>query len=253
MNLRSKLKRLGDTRRTRSQSAAGEGTRERLIQVARQLFAERGYHHVTVRDISQLAEANLAAVGYHFGDKLSLYRTVAQLGLESLRSAGERAVAPAELSAEEKIRHYVHSYLPRIIRPEGQVEWFQRVIRHEMAQPTPIAQELSEQIFRPRMQYLANLVAEIMDCSADDRRVQHAVFSIQAQCMFYVRDSFRSIVFASWPTQTPDEIRAAADHIADFSLAGIRALRPKPSGQQIRRGPESRGASGARSKRRLRD
>jgi hypothetical protein len=137
----------------------------------------------------------------------------------------------------------VHHYLPRMIQPEAHVEWFQRLIRHEMAQPTPIAQEIADKIFRPRMQYLAQLVAEVLECEQDDRRVQHSVFSIQAQCMFYVRDSFRNLVFTNWPPQTPEEIRAAADHIADFSLAGIRALGKKRAGSPRR--------SGARARRRV--
>jgi AcrR family transcriptional regulator len=249
VSLRSKVGGLGDPRRGRARAPAGaarprpalgEGTRERLLHVARQLFAEHGYHHVTVRDISRLAGANLAAVGYHFGDKLSLYRTVAELEIATIRRLNERMSPPDGASAEDKIRSYVQHYLPRMVQPEAHVEWFQRLIRHEMAQPTPIAREIADKIFRPRMQYLAELVAEVLKCDRDDPRVQHSVFSIQAQCMFYVRDSFRSLVFANWPPQTPDAIRGAADHIADFSLAGIRALGRKSAGATRRAGATSR-------------
>jgi AcrR family transcriptional regulator len=249
VNVRTKLKEFGDTRRLRARAgmgmarerpSLGEATRQRLLQVARQLFAERGYHHVTVRDISRLAGANLAAIGYHFGDKLSLYRTVAEAEIANIRELNQR-LNPAEgLSAEDKIRQYIHHYLPRMVHPEAHVEWFQRLIRHEMAEPTPLAHEIAEKVFRPRIQYLAELVAEALDCDEDDRRVQHSVFGIQAQCMFYVRDSFRSLVFANEFPQTPAEIRAAADHIADFSLAGMRALSqkregPRPTGGRPRR------------------
>jgi hypothetical protein len=109
-----------------------------------------------------------------------------------------------------------------------------------MSQPTPLAQEIADKIFRPRMRQLAGLVAEALACEATDRRVQFCAFSIQAQCMFYVRDSFRSLVFSNWPVQTPEEIRAAADHIADFSIAGIRALARQSGG---RRGAGSKSRS----------
>lgn len=245
MSLRGKVKALSDARRSRvrERSSLGEATRERLLQVARQLFAERGYHHVTVRDISRLAGANLAAIGYHFGDKLNLYRTVTEHEIANIRQLNQRMNVAEGSSAEAKIREYIHAYLPRMIQPEAHVEWFQRLIRHEMAEPTPIAHEIAEKVFRPRVQYLAELVAEALDCDLDDRRVQHSVFSIQAQCMFYVRDSFRSLVFENWFPQSPDEIRAAADHIADFSIAGMRALsrprgRPKQSGARAKRRAE---------------
>jgi AcrR family transcriptional regulator len=200
------------------------------------LFAERGYHHVTVRDISREAGANLAAIGYHFGDKLSLYRTVAEAEIANIRELNQRFESADGLSAEDKIRQYIHHYLPRMIHPEAHVEWFQRLIRHEMAEPTPLAHEIAEKVFRPRMQYLAELVAEVLDCDAGDRRVQHSVFSIQAQCVYYVRDSFRSLVYANQFPQTPAEIRAAADHIADFSLAGMHALAQKREGPRSARG-----------------
>jgi AcrR family transcriptional regulator len=236
-----KAKAMGDVRRGRAATpramprerpSAGEGTRERLVQVARQLFAERGFHHVTVRDIIQEAGANLAAVGYHFGDKLGLYRHVVEAEIAAMVKLNEslraRANDPREnVSAEEKIRIYIRNYLPRLMNPEPHVEWAQRVFRHEMAQPTPIAQEIADKILKPRMRYLAELVAEAMGSDVSDKRVQLCAFSIQAQCMFYVRDAFRSFVLPRWPAQTHEELRIAADHIADFSIAGMRELASK--------------------------
>jgi AcrR family transcriptional regulator len=42
-------------------------TRERLLDVAEQLFARRGLEAVSVRDITQAAGASLGAITYHFG------------------------------------------------------------------------------------------------------------------------------------------------------------------------------------------
>lgn len=41
----------------------------RLLEAAEQLFAERGFETVSVRDVTQLAKANVAAVNYHFGSR----------------------------------------------------------------------------------------------------------------------------------------------------------------------------------------
>lgn len=51
-------------------------TRERLLEAAEELFVERGYNHVTIRDICKTAGANVAAVNYYFRDKLGLYQEV---------------------------------------------------------------------------------------------------------------------------------------------------------------------------------
>jgi AcrR family transcriptional regulator len=51
---------------------AGEQTRRRLLEAALKLVAERGEDAVTLRDITSAAQANVAAVSYHFGSKDAL-------------------------------------------------------------------------------------------------------------------------------------------------------------------------------------
>ena len=51
-------------------------TKDRLLDEAEALFAVRGYHAVSVREITAAANCNLAAVNYHFGNKQNLYLEV---------------------------------------------------------------------------------------------------------------------------------------------------------------------------------
>ncbi|MGW2816260.1 TetR/AcrR family transcriptional regulator [Streptomyces sp. NPDC001415] len=80
-------------------SSAGErrrdagATRRRLLDAARDLFAERGYEGATVREIAERAGANQALLFRYFGSKQGLLtEVVAQGGLEQLR-----ATPPEEL------------------------------------------------------------------------------------------------------------------------------------------------------------
>ncbi|HEX7260472.1 MAG TPA: TetR family transcriptional regulator [Luteolibacter sp.] len=55
------------------------GSKRKLLDAAEQLFAEKGFEAVSVRDITQLAKTNVAAVNYHFGSREAL------LGLVMMR------------------------------------------------------------------------------------------------------------------------------------------------------------------------
>jgi AcrR family transcriptional regulator len=54
----------------------GHESVERILVAATLLFAERGYHGVSTREIAQAAGLNIATVNYHLGSKLELYRAV---------------------------------------------------------------------------------------------------------------------------------------------------------------------------------
>ena len=51
-------------------------TRQRIMRSAETLFAERGFETVSLRDITGAADANVAAVNYHFGSKERLIDAV---------------------------------------------------------------------------------------------------------------------------------------------------------------------------------
>jgi AcrR family transcriptional regulator len=61
---------------TRADSAAGAATRERLMRAAERQFAERGIDAVSIRDITNEAEANSASIHYHFGSKAGLVAAI---------------------------------------------------------------------------------------------------------------------------------------------------------------------------------
>ena len=50
--------------------------KERLLDEAEALFARKGFHAVSIREITSAAGCNLVAVNYHFGTKENLYLEV---------------------------------------------------------------------------------------------------------------------------------------------------------------------------------
>ncbi|MFE7978149.1 TetR/AcrR family transcriptional regulator [Streptomyces shenzhenensis] len=66
---------------------ATPNTRTQILDAAEHLFAEHGYRGTSVRAITKLAGANLAAVGYHFGSKAELMAAVARRVIEPINAA----------------------------------------------------------------------------------------------------------------------------------------------------------------------
>jgi AcrR family transcriptional regulator len=212
----------------------GPDTRTRLLGAAMRLFTERGYGKVTVRDITAAARANLAAVSYHFRDKAGLYEEVLALGLHSALEMNAEMMLPREgHSPEDRLRYYVRQYLPRIIRRDKRGGIYQ-LLKHEMSDPTPMARTYVRQAIMPRIEFLIEIVREMLGDTASDARVQQCVMSIQAQCLFFLPDPFKNMVVGDWQPDTDERIREVADHIADFSLAGIRASAGARRGPRVR-------------------
>jgi AcrR family transcriptional regulator len=51
-------------------------TKTRILDAAENLFAAKGFHNTSLREITKEAGVNLAAVNYHFGSKESLFEEV---------------------------------------------------------------------------------------------------------------------------------------------------------------------------------
>ena len=207
-------------------SAAGRSdteTRDRLLAAAEKLFAERGFKKVTVREICHEAGANIAAINYHFGDKLGLYREVLQTAIDAMRATNDAARAAAEGRApEQRLRRYIVTYVRRLLASTNHT-WLHRLINREMTDATPALDALVEQGVRPRIDYLSGVVAEILGCKPSDRRVLRCVASIQSQSVAYLPNVIaRKLGFEFKPT--PAEIDEIAEHIANFSVAGVRAI-----------------------------
>ena len=197
-------------------------TRDRLLAAAEKLFADRGFRKVTVREICRAAGANVAAVNYHFGDKLGLYREVLQKAIDAMRATNEAGrAAGAGAAAEERLRAYIMTHVRRLLS-SGDRPMLHRLLNREMNDPTPALDALVEQGVRPRVEYLSCLVAEIMKCDRSDARVLRCVASIQAQSIAYLPNPIAERLGLALPS-SPASIEAIARHIAEFSLAGVHA------------------------------
>jgi AcrR family transcriptional regulator len=92
-----------ESARADQRRAAGLRTRARLMDAALDLIAERGEGGVTLRELTDAADANVAAVSYHFGSLGSLCDAAIEDALERYLDAQQEAVSAlgSEATLEE--------------------------------------------------------------------------------------------------------------------------------------------------------
>jgi AcrR family transcriptional regulator len=67
---------------------SGKNTKERLIDIAEELFAQNGYHGVSIRDIAGALDMSIGSVYGHFKNKEEIYKKV----LERSREKWQRGI-----------------------------------------------------------------------------------------------------------------------------------------------------------------
>ncbi|MGD0223127.1 MAG: CerR family C-terminal domain-containing protein [Terriglobia bacterium] len=224
-------------------TARDNETRDRVLKVAARLFAERGFNHVSVRAICKEAGSNVAAVNYHFGDKLGLYRELIGTVAEGMNDGKISSFeSGAGWPPEEQLHAYIRGFLHQLLDQNAEEScWLGKLIARETTEPTAALDLIIEKGIKPAGARLNKLVSEVMELPANDPRVILTAGATQGLCLWY-RTS-RTVAERMFPELkfTPDRIDRMADFVTDFSLAGMRDL--------VQNGKEYGGVLGARAPR----
>ncbi len=205
-------------------------TRRRLLSAASELFAERGFHGTTARDIAARAGVNLAAGNYHDGSKKELYLEVLRAQFaetqallqrhDALRPASElRRLSRADLTALLHARAQV--MLDLLVGPPPGLHG--TLMLREMTDPSEALPVIVDEFIRPMKQEMEAIVTHL---APDLRRrdVERCAFSIVAQALFY-RFTMPATLNRWGLREYPRGLAGrVAEHITEFSLGGLERL-----------------------------
>ncbi len=76
-------------------------TKNKILDAAESLFAEKGFNGTSLREITSRAEVNLAAVNYHFGSKKELIKAVMSRYMNELSPKLEASLQLVKDSEEQ--------------------------------------------------------------------------------------------------------------------------------------------------------
>ncbi len=197
-----------------------DDTKQRLLDAAGIIFAEKGYEAASIRDICQRADANIAAVHYHFGDKHSLYVTAVRHAQCCWDADQPTCDWPTGMPAVERLREYIRSMIERRLSSQ-RPHWHLELMLRELARPTEACQAVVDDYIRPMADELRSILKDLIGDEALKEKGNLIGFSIVGQVLFYyVHQPIIRLLIGEEAYQQLT-VEKLAGHVADFSLAAL--------------------------------
>jgi AcrR family transcriptional regulator len=213
-----------------SRDEAATDTQARLIDAASRLFAERGFQGTTIRDIAELAGANVASGHYHFGSKQDLYLEVARAQFAEVDTRlASRGAVPDDETLARASRAELERFLA--LRVETMLEFFLgpppaphgAIMMREMCDPSDALPLIVRDFVLPAKAETMRLLSRLAP-SLSRREIERCAFSVVAQVYWY------RLMLPILPQLLGAEslprgfVKQAAAHVTAFSLAALENL-----------------------------
>lgn len=201
-----------------------DNTRERILSAAEKLFAEKGYNGVSIREITQAAKCNLAAVNYYFGNKQNLYYDVFRYQLVP-------RLAKNKIIFEENLKKQTDINLETVVRAltlvimdkslnDSDNQSLHNLMQKEISNPTAAIEIIIKDSMIPFFGVLVNQLKKYLPDDIDDIKMKLNVFSIIAMSLYFAhaRMPVAAITGKEYNENFVDKL---IDHIVSFSIHGL--------------------------------
>ena len=196
-----------------------DDTRSKLLDVAGEVFAERGFELTTVREICRRADVqNLASINYYFRDKNNLYVEAVRTAFKGSAESEPLPKWPDDATPAQKLRGYITQFAATLIADERPT-WHHLLVSRELAQPTDGCLAFIRDFARPHFDVLVGLLREVLP-DAEPMQLNLTALSIIGQVIHHrcARTIISQIV---GPEVDQYDAATIGRHVADFSLAAL--------------------------------
>ncbi len=211
----------GDQRLTK-----GQRTRERLLEEALRLFAERGYAGVGIREVATAAQTNIASIAFHFSGKDGLYQAVVtrvaeelarlhQAALDTAAARPDGGTTPAQRAGE------VVAALVAALLASNRSRWMSLLLQREFITPTASFAIIYDQAINPTLEALADLVARARGLAPSALDGKALAFSLFIMASAFSRNKNTFLHFAQAPAYAAGDAATIGRALADFVARGL--------------------------------
>jgi AcrR family transcriptional regulator len=168
-------------------------TRDKLIEVARQLFVHKGIENTTMNDIANASDKGRRTIYTYFKNKKEIYNAVIEKESEQLVSK-LREIADLSLSPKDKLRRFLEVRFDIIRENDSQNDQLMRFFVRDMKRIEKIRRIASEK----EREILKLIIQEGVECGQFDQQQCGnldvvLLMIMQGVDMSYLRDNFVEI------------------------------------------------------------
>lgn len=214
-----------------TQKPAQADTRSRLLRTSLAIFAHRDFEAVSIRQIVELAGANIAAISYHFGGKQGLYMATAEFLAETLHAEIGSTLAQTRAGAvdadppaaarllEEMIQQLVNNLTMDPLGDDAA-----GFILREQHQPSAAFDILYDRLMLPIQQTYQLLVSRIIGRSRpDDRREILITHALIGQILAFRTARTTVLRRLNQSDFTTQDAREIAETISELTLNALQS------------------------------
>ena len=195
-----------------------------ILLAAEKLFAQHGYHAVSIRQIAAEAGVPLALVGYYYGAKQELFHAIflhwqptIEQRLALLREALAGGTPPT-------LRRVVQAFVEPVLalRASSEGEYYAMLVARELAYRTPDTDRVLAEMFDPMAHAFIDALHQLHPAWPRARAAWAYQFAMGALLHHLVDHRVQRL---SHGQNAPNEA-AAAPLLIDFITTGIEAVLP---------------------------
>jgi TetR/AcrR family transcriptional regulator, regulator of cefoperazone and chloramphenicol sensitivity len=156
--------------------------RERVLEVACELFAEAGFHGTHLREICKRADTNAAGVCYYFQSKEGLYQAVTMEAGRQLSGLDSDFVTSTHLPTEQRLLALTESLLKRLAAKRA---WIAKLLARELVDHADNAHSYAASRLERDFVLLQKAIRDLTGEQNRGEAIRLHVLTLISECLFY--------------------------------------------------------------------
>jgi len=210
----------------RGSEARARATRDRILDAAEALFAERGFAATSLRQVTARARVNLAAVNYHFGSKEELFQAAVLRRIEPVNRRRIELLEQAEArhdppQLEAVVRAFIEPVL-EVRGDHGEPGPLPRLLARILGEPGGWAQRILPAAIGAVAARFLEALGKIFPRARREDLAWGTMLTAGAMAQYVLAGGILRALAEDGRAEA--DAASASDRLVRFAAAGLRAL-----------------------------